>query len=325
MISWKKKRVLVTGGTGFMGSFMVEHLLAKGAHVRVPIRAENYRSLSHRRSEIEWVEGDLRDTAYCDRLVQDTDHVFHMASCRRNSEYHQEHASGVMTENVRMTLSLIDALRDQQNVPVTFFSTANIPPSNDVIALASQDHINGYVLGKALCELLWYAASRERGFRLLLVRPVGAYGPRDTFSPDANVVPALIVKAQRSKDQLEVWGTGKQERAFLYVEDVVKAVFTLLDAGAEGVQYVTAPGAITVRKLAETIRDLVNPDLPIVYRPEKPIGARSIPRLPLHHSLKSFPWTPLGEGISTTVRWWLRDVPEVRHPGVKQKKTIRVR
>ncbi|MBP9850882.1 MAG: NAD-dependent epimerase/dehydratase family protein, partial [Candidatus Peribacteraceae bacterium] len=62
MIDWKGKHVLVTGGTGFIGSLLVEELLDRGASVRVPIRAANYRSLTKRRGEIEWVDGDLRDT-----------------------------------------------------------------------------------------------------------------------------------------------------------------------------------------------------------------------------------------------------------------------
>jgi uncharacterized protein YbjT (DUF2867 family) len=76
MIDWKGKYVLVTGGTGFIGSLLVEALLDRGASVRVPVRAANYRSLSRRRSEIEWVDGDLRDSEYCTRLVSGMNHVF---------------------------------------------------------------------------------------------------------------------------------------------------------------------------------------------------------------------------------------------------------
>src|SRR3989338_2078433 len=153
--TWKGRSVLVTGGTGFVGSFMVERLLDMGAKVRVPLRAENYRSLSSRRAEIEWLEGDLRDTAYCTRLVEGMDYVFHLAGCRRNSEYHRKRAGDVLNENVRMSLALIEGLKEFPAIPVTFFSTANVPPTLDTVALAQSEKIDGYVLGKALCEALW--------------------------------------------------------------------------------------------------------------------------------------------------------------------------
>lgn len=302
-MTWRGKRILVTGGTGFIGSFLVEALLERGAHVRVPVRAQNFRSLSRRRSEIEWLEGDLRDSEYCHDLVHDIDHVFHLASCRRTTEFHETKSSHVMTENVRMSLALIEALREHPATPVTFFSTANIPHECDVVAFAQKKNIDGYVLGKALSEILWFAASRERGFPLLIVRPVGAYGPRDTFSVDSNVIPSLMEKARKADDTLIVWGSGEQERAFLYVSDLVEAVITLIENEAEGIQYIVSPEVVTVRALARSIRDLVRPDLPLAFDTSKPKGERAVPKLPLHRCLRSFPWTSLQEGLYRTYEY----------------------
>lgn len=297
----KKKTVLVTGGTGFIGSFLVERLLEEGATVRVPIRAKNYRALSERRSEIEWMEGDLRDPEYCQQLVAGVDQVFHLASCRRNVAYHHDKCSDVINANVGMTLALLEAIRAlDAAVPVVVFSTANVPLDTDVIALARAEKVDGYILGKALSEVLWLTAQRQRDFPLLIVRPVGVYGPRDTFTEDGNVIPALMVKAQRSDDALRVWGSGGQQRSFLYVEDLVDAVLTLVEARADGVQYVSAPEAWSVRELAEAIRDIAHPGLPVVFDTKKPEGSPRIIPLPMHEALKRFPWTPLQEGLRKT-------------------------
>jgi nucleoside-diphosphate-sugar epimerase len=294
----------VTGGTGFIGSFLVEHLLDMGARVRVPLRAQSYRALSGRRAEVEWLEGDLRDSEYCLKLVEGVDYVFHLAANRRNVEYHQKRCSDVAQENVRMTLALLAALKERDPVPVTFFSTANVPPTIDTIAISQQEVVDGYVLGKALCETLWFAASHQRSFPLLIVRPVGAYGPRDTFSEEGNVIPAFMVKARDNEKELEVWGNGDQERAFLYVEDLIAAIFKLIDAGAQHIQYITAPDVMTVRELAEKIRDLVRPGLAIRYDPSKPIGGRRVPLVEPHKALQGFKWTPFHEGLKRTYESW---------------------
>ena len=301
---WKNRRVLVTGGTGFIGSFLVERLLDLGAKVRVPIRAENYRALSERRSEVEWMEGDLRDADYCRSLLEGVDHVFHLAACRRNVETHRKKSSDILNENIRMSLALIEAMKDHKPEHVTFFSTANVPPSLDTVALAQSPDVDGYILGKALCETIWFTAARQHHFPLLILRPVGVYGPRDTFAPDANVVPALMMKARDSEKSLDVWGTGNEERAFLYVEDFIESIMRLIDGGVDGIQYITSPTIVTVRDLAAAICKLVHPELPVQFNPKKSLRPRTVPMLPTHPALASVPWTPLTEGLQRTYSSW---------------------
>ncbi len=304
-MTWNGKRVLVTGGTGFIGSFLVERLLEAGAQVRVPIRAENYRSLSERRGEIDWMQGDLRDGEYCAELTKGIDHLFHLASCRRTPEYHVKKCGDIAAENVRMSLALLEGLKENDKpVPVTFFSSANVPVEYDVLSLAGQDKIDGYVLGKFLCESLWIAAARQRDLPLLIVRPVGVYGPRDTFSPDGNVVPALFSKAQTAKEELLVWGDGDEERAFLYVEDLIDAILHLVEAEVRGVEYITAPGIVTVRELATMIRDLTQPGLAIRFDPKRPLAPRTVPPRSVHKALSKFSWTSFKDGLKKTYEEW---------------------
>lgn len=301
---WKKKNVVVTGGTGFVGSVLVESLLAAGAHVRVPVRSEHYRALSKKRGEIEWLEGDLREGEYCKQLLDGVDHLFHLASHRRSTQFHRSHCSDVLAGNVEMSLALIHALGKRTSLSVTFYSSANVPPSLDVIAAMQEENIDGYVIGKAICEALWITASRQHGFPLLIVRPVGTYGPRDTFSKDANVIPSLMMKARESEESLVVWGSGEQKRVFLFAEDLIAATLELIRNDAQGIQYVAPPDMVTVSELATIIRDIVNPGLSLTFDTGKPEGNRSIAVLPMHPCLEHFPWKPLPEGLKKTYEGW---------------------
>ena len=299
-MEWKGKNVLVTGGTGFIGSFLVEELLKRGAHVRVPMRGESLKWLEAHADNVGFIKGDITNPEDCRKFVAGIDHVFHLASERRNIKYHQEHSDEVHAANVSMTNALINALRDTLQVPVIFFSTANIQQ----VEGEKDSPKDGYTSGKEACEALWIAAAEEQGFPLLIVRPPSVYGPRDSFGKEANVIPALIMKAAESNDTLEVWGDGTQKRMFLYVEDIPKALMKLLDSEIEDLQYIHPGNTVTVKELAEHIRDCMHPGLPLSFDTSKPQGSSYAPLPAVSEVLSAFQWTSLADGIQKTVEWW---------------------
>lgn len=300
--SWQGRRVAVTGGTGMTGSFLVERLLALGARVRVAVRPGRARQPWLAGAEV--VEGDLADPVCCAELLDGAGELLHLASCRRNVAWHHEKSGEVSRANVAMTMALLAALQERPATSVVFFSTANITQPLDPLELQHRPTIDGYVAGKYAAELLWLAAARERGQRLLVLRPVGIYGPRDWFSADGNVIPSLIVKASGAEGPLAIWGSGRQERSFLYVEDVVGALLRLLDHDAEGLHYVSPPEVVTIGDLAAQIRDLVRPGLPLAFDTSRQEGVLRLSRQPLPACLQDYPWTPLAEGIRRTAAWW---------------------
>lgn len=153
------------------------------------------------------------------------------------------------------------------------------------------------------CEHAWTRASRDRGFPLLIIRPVSVYGPRDTFTAESNVIPALIVRAAQPAKELTVWGSGRQQRSFVYAPDMAEAMLRLRAEGVEGTEYVCPPASVTIAEVAETIRDLVQPGLPVRFDAAKPHGP-SLPPFPVHTILQSYPWTDIREGLRRTVEWY---------------------
>ena len=282
--SWTGRHVAVAGGTSILGKHLVDALTKSGAEVRVISRAV----------------GDLTDHAFCGKFLDGADVLFHLASQRRNVAYHLAHRDEVFTANVGISESLIKAIRGRTPLPVIFFSTALVSTFPDGTDPATVP--DGYLAAKIRCEQLWTQAAAEHGFPLTIIRPVSAYGPGDHFGEDANVIPSLMQRCMEAKDELTVWGSGKQKRAFVFAPDVAAATLQLVDAGAQGPQYISPPQAVTIAELATMIRDLIRPGLPIRFDLSKPEGP-DVRDLSIPRALQSFPWTGLPQGLKQTLDW----------------------
>lgn len=286
------KTVVVTGGTGFIGSFLVEELLQSGVTVRVPFRKEKG-YLNTIDDQIEWMQGDLCDAAFCTELLTGADQLMHLAAYRKNIDEHHKHKEEIIAQNVFVTENLIGAVPPQ--CTVTFFSTALVGTVDD--SFNSKD---GYIAAKARCEKLWKEATSD----LLIVRPINVYGPRDYFGIDGNVVPALMKKASQEAETLTVWGSGKQERAFLYAPDLAKATMVLLEHAVTGTVYIVPSEVMPIKDLAQKIVEIVHPSLTLAFDTTKQEGILTMPDFPVHPLLSTFSWTPLSEGLQDTFDWY---------------------
>jgi len=222
---WKNKKVLVTGGAGFIGSHVVENLLNRGATVRVLDNLQNGKkdNLSEIKNAVEFIEGDCRNEMDALKACKGQDVVLNVAARVGGIEYNRTHQATMMRDNLLLETVMTEAAR-QANVErfLTVSSACVYPRNCSVPTPESEGFIDepeptngGYGWAKRMGELLGKYYNQEFGMNVGIVRPYNCYGPRDHFDPAvSHVIPALIKRVFDGEDPVIVWGSGNQTRAF---------------------------------------------------------------------------------------------------------------
>jgi GDP-L-fucose synthase len=313
---YKDKNVLVTGGNGFVGSFVVERLLKEGANVSVVSRTRK-KFLAHIENDVKFVKGDLLNRDDALKACKDQDFVFHLASRVAGIGYNIEHSGTMMTENSIMSLNMLDAARESNVERYQYVSStcvypreASIPTPEGEGMLGDPEPSNlGYGWAKRVGELQAKMHAKEFGMKVSIIRPMNAYGPRDDFDPEtSHVIPALIRKIINAKTEVSIWGSGNQTRAFVYVDDLARGMLMTLEK-------LTTPDPINIGSNEEIkIKDLVSMivkitgrnDLQIKYDTTKPEGQlRKTASTKKAEELIQFkPKYSLEEGLKHIIDWY---------------------
>ncbi|MDX6698821.1 MAG: GDP-L-fucose synthase [Solirubrobacteraceae bacterium] len=314
MTGIRGKRVLVTGGAGFVGAPVCRRLHAAGAaQVIVP-----------RRSDC-----DLTDAGAAAALfdAEAPDVVIHLAAEVGGIGANQANPGRFFYANMAMGLNVVEESRRRGVDKLVVAGTVCAYPKHSPVPFSEADLWDGYpeetnapygIAKKALLTML-QAYRDQYGLNGVYLLPVNLYGPRDNFDLDtSHVIPALIRKFEtarrRGDDQVVCWGTGSASREFLYVEDCAEAVFLAAERydGAEPVN-VGAGQEVTIRELATVVARLVGCDAEVVWDASRPDGQ---PRRVLDTSRaeRSFGFrasTALEDGLRRTIDWYRSEVSEV--------------
>lgn len=304
----KNKKIMVTGGAGFLGSHVVEQLKElTSKHIFIP-RSDNY---------------DLRIRQDCSHLFNwRNDIVIHLAGNVGGIGYNQKNPGLLFFDNIMMGTLFMEEARKAQVEKFVIVGTVCSYPKHTPVPFKEEDLWNGYpeetnapygIAKKALFEMA-RAYRQQYGFNIICLLPVNLYGPRDHFEPEkSHVIPALIKKvADAKKDGLnfvEIWGTGKASREFLYVEDAAKAI-VLATQNYDKPEPVNigAGFEITIKELVEKICRLMDFRGEIRWDASKPDGQ---PRrcLDVSRAEKEFGFrakTNFDEGLKKTILWYLK-------------------
>ena len=308
MSFWTDKRVLVTGGGGFFGSFVVDGLRARGAqHVFVP-RSGDY---------------DLVDRGACKRVIADSkpDVVFHLAAKVGGIGANRDNPGGMVFDNAMMGLQLLEECR-LANVPKTVVAGSICAyPKFAPIPFREDDLWNGYPeetnapygIAKKLLLVQSQAYRDQYGMNSIVLFPVNMYGPRDNFDlRTSHVIPAIIRKCVTARDagatEVTLWGDGSPTREFIYVEDAAEAMILGAERYDSSEPVNIGSGTeISIRDLAHQIALATNYTGKFVWDTSQPNGQ---PRrqLDVRRAREKFGFvakTPFSVGLERTVAWYL--------------------
>ncbi|MFQ6065304.1 MAG: GDP-L-fucose synthase family protein [Candidatus Bathyarchaeia archaeon] len=303
------KKILVTGGAGFLGSFLVEKLTkergVRPSKIRVP-----------RSSEM-----DLRRWENCVRAVKDMDVVIHLAARVGGIGFNKKYPATLFYDNVVMGVQLMEAARQEGVQKFVALGTVCAYPKYSPVPFREEDLWNGYPeetnapygLAKKILLVQAQAYRQQYGFNAIYLLPVNLYGPGDNFDPESShVIPALIKKMvdakREGKDEVVVWGTGKASREFLYVEDAAEGVLLATEKYDKPDPVNLGVGKeITIRELVGLIARLTGYEGNIVWDASRPDGQprRSLETSKAKEEFGFEAKTSLVEGLRSTINWYV--------------------
>jgi UDP-glucose 4-epimerase len=304
------KLALVTGGAGFIGSHLVGELIAQGYRVRVldnfsSGKKSNLAGLNP--SEIELIEGDIRDKDLTDKATEGSSRVFHLAGLA-SVPMSQEDPELCLDVNGVGTLNVISSSAKHKVKRLVYASTSAVYgdlPAPHIESLNPKPD-TPYAAIKLLGENLAYFFFRQKGLSSVSLRYFNVYGPRQSADgPDSGVIP-LFIRALKSGNPPIVYGDGAQTRDFVHVKDVARATFlAALSPKAQGVYNIASGTPIGINELLSLLKTLYpNRFLPPLHAPARSADPSSsfASVLRAKEDLNFEAMVPLAEGLSELIR-----------------------
>jgi GDP-L-fucose synthase len=303
---WHDKRVVVTGGAGFLGSFVVERLQTAGAKVVVPRSAEY----------------DLVQRSACARLLHDArpDMVIHLAAQVGGIGANRDNPGRFLFENLMMGVQLVEECRLAGIPKLVAAGTICAYPKFAPVPFREDDLWNGYPeetnapygLAKKMILAQSQAYRDQYGLNSVVLFPVNLYGPRDNFDlHTSHVIPAMIRKCvwarQQGQGDVTLWGDGSPTREFLYVEDAAEGILLAAEKYDSSDPVNLGSGEeIAIRDLAAFIARATGYNGRFIWDTSKPNGQ---PRraLDVSRARERFGFvarTPFSQGVATTVKYY---------------------
>jgi len=303
----RNKKILLTGGAGFVGKHVQRALKKKG------VKSEN---IVIPRSK----KNDLRLMANCLKLTKRIDVVIHLAGNVGGIGYNLKNPGSLFYDNITIGINLIEAARLNKVKKFVCIGTICAYPKFTPVPFKEEDLWSGYPeetnapygLAKKVLLVMLQAYRKQYGFQGIYLLPVNIYGPGDNFDPKrSHVIAALIKKIydakKKHKKEIVVWGDGSASREFFYVEDAAEAIVLATEKYNKSEPINIGAGfEITIKDLVRKLVKFMNFKGKIVWDKTKPNGQ---PRrcLDVSRAKKEFGFvakTNFNEGLKETIKWY---------------------
>lgn len=319
MSIWQGKQVVITGGSGFLGSKLVRTLAEHGALVtsvsRCSLITEGH--ATPMAGTISQFNTNLLDDSefaeMCERTRRPVSVLIHCAALDGNSAFKVSHPAEIISSNLRIATNVLEAARLNGITDVVLVSSAEIySPEAENPVNESDDYTtrftnpsDGYVLSKIMIEMLGQMYAKQFGLRIYIPRLTNLYGPGDGSSAQrGRVIPSMLSKILSDKT-VTVWGDGQQTRTFIHVEDAAKAILLMVEKGRLGPLNIATTGAITIEALATHLFAFTNTPVRIEYDTSKPVGHRArLLNVSSLYEFIDFEPRPFIHGLRETVEWY---------------------
>ncbi len=312
----KNKKILLTGGAGFLGQHVKVELIKRG------VKKEN---IEIPRSK----DCDLKSLENVKRVVTGKDIIIHLAGLVGGIGFNSQNPGRMVYENLLMGLHLFEQSRLTRVKKFVTVGTVCCYPKFTPIPFKEEGLWNGYPeetnapygLAKKMLLVMSQAYRQQYGFNSIFLIPVNLYGPGDSFDPQSShVIPALIRKVAKALENkrkiIHVWGKGRVSREFLYVEDCARAIVLATEKYNKPEPINIGSGSeIKIRDLVWLIAKLMGYSGKIVWDKTKPDGQ---PRrcLDTSRALKEFNFkakTNFEMGLKTTINWYYKNYDKRRN------------
>jgi GDP-L-fucose synthase len=307
-LDWVNKKICVTGGAGFLGTYLIEDIKQRGAQDIFVPTFENY---------------DLVDPDAIERMLDDSnpDVIIHLAAHVGGIGANRDHPAEFFYDNLMMGVQLMHQAYERGVEKFVAIGTVCAYPKFTPVPFKEDDLWKGYPeetnapygLAKKMLLVQSQAYREQYGFNSIFLLPVNLYGPGDNFNPrTSHVIPALIRKCveakEEGKDHIVVWGDGSPTREFIYVEDAARGIALATERYNQSDPVNIGSGfEISIKDLVEKIAKIIGFEGDLVWDISKPNGQprRALDTSRAKERFGFTAWTDFDEGLKKTIDWYL--------------------